>query len=94
MNLDRLVKAYRKNAEEVLSNPKNHSLRTLQQAHVILRIDLRRRLEQLAREFGGCLSCIQAEPHPKLPCDLTARRCELGLRQEDCGKWKSILEAD
>lgn len=90
MNLRELAKAYRENADRLLREPFKHRFEEVRKAHLLLAIDLELELRKLASSNGGCVSCIHSKPHENAPLDLSARSCELGLRQEDCGKWERI----
>jgi len=90
MRLEELAREYRKNAQRILEAPFEYDHREVLKAIRILDLDLEAKLRKLASIYGGCVSCIYSKPCANAPLELTCRECELGLRQEDCGRWKRI----
>jgi|Deesub1362B_J571_1020462.scaffolds.fasta_scaffold01725_9 hypothetical protein len=89
MRLGEIVKAYIRNAENVISE-ENYSTHTVLQAYVLMKRDVEKALTALARRHGRCVSCIHSEPDEKQPVDLRKRKCELGLKEEECGSWEPL----
>ncbi|MEM4430451.1 MAG: hypothetical protein QXM08_04745 [Thermofilaceae archaeon] len=52
---------------------------------------VKRELERIAREYGGCASCRHSRPVPDY-LNLMARWCSLGLRQDTCNRWEPLLD--
>ena len=94
--LRRLAQEYRELAEQVLERAKSdpsvpyHVVRKAM--HIISTPieDLERALAELAKQFGGCVSCAHSTPHEDV-LELTARGCRLGLSQSTCHSYRPLI---
>ena len=53
--------------------------------------DVKRILAAHARRAGGCISCAYSSPYHG-NFSWVARHCVLGLRQDNCGMYKPMLD--
>jgi len=81
---------YRRILEEEAREPGSVRYEVLKAAAVYSdRKLLLEKLRELARGYGGCVSCAYSKPCENWPFP-ECRWCELGLAQDTCGKWTLI----